>query len=132
MARHGIVYRVRNVRNRILQCVFSLWCDCMVSFMGRFSYRIFLFCPLPQWGAADAEIKVTSGENTVLKCSPFKALSRSVYSHTCYAYCQGFLLYFYPSGPFTCIFSQTSPGFFSSFSSQYHSESFVLRTKNPS
>ena len=25
------------------------------------------------------------------KCSPFKAWSRSVYSHTCYAFCQGFL-----------------------------------------
>ena len=47
--------------------------------------------PTPQWGAADAEIKVPSGENTELKHSPFKAWSRSVYSHTCYAYCQGFL-----------------------------------------
>ena len=45
----------------------------------------------PQWGAADAEIKVPSGENTELKRSPFKAWSRSVYSATCYAYCQGFL-----------------------------------------
>ena len=45
----------------------------------------------PQWGAADAEIKVPSGENTELKRSPFKAWSRSVYSHACYAYCQGFL-----------------------------------------
>ena len=27
----------------------------------------------PQWGAADAEIKVPSGENTELKRSPFKA-----------------------------------------------------------
>ena len=59
----------------------------------------------PQWGAADAEIKVSSGEKTELKRSPFKAWSESVYSHTCYAYCQDFLLaYFYPSGPFTCIF----------------------------
>ena len=45
----------------------------------------------PQWGAADAEIKVPSDEITELKRSPFKAWSRSVYSHTCYAYCQGFL-----------------------------------------
>ena len=45
----------------------------------------------PQWGAADAEIKVPSGENTELKRSPFHAWSRSVYSHTCYAYCQGVL-----------------------------------------
>ena len=44
-----------------------------------------------QWGAADAEIKIPSGENTELKRSPFKAWSRSVYSHTCCAYCQGFL-----------------------------------------
>ena len=45
----------------------------------------------PQWGAADAEIKAPSGENTELKCSPFEAWSRSVYSHTCYTYCQGFI-----------------------------------------
>ena len=50
-----------------------------------------LFAFTPQWGAADAEIKVPSGENTELKRSPFKAWSRSVYSHTCYVYCQGFL-----------------------------------------
>ena len=46
---------------------------------------------VPQWGAADAEIKVPSGENTELKRSPFQAWSRSVYSHTCYAYYQGVL-----------------------------------------
>ena len=45
----------------------------------------------PQWGAADAEIKVPFGENTELKRSPFKVWSRSVFSHTCYAYCQGVL-----------------------------------------
>ena len=45
----------------------------------------------PQWGAADAEINVPSGKNTELKRSPFKAWSSSVYSHTCYAYCQEFL-----------------------------------------
>ena len=44
-----------------------------------------------QWGAADAEIKVPSVENTDLKRSLFKAWSRSVYSHTCYAYCQEIL-----------------------------------------
>ena len=32
----------------------------------------------PQWGSADAEIKVPSGENTELKRSPFKAWSKSV------------------------------------------------------
>ena len=43
----------------------------------------------------NAEIKVPSGENTELKRSPFKAWSRSVYSHTCYAYFQGFLPYLF-------------------------------------
>ena len=45
----------------------------------------------PQWGAADTEIKVPFSENAELKRSPFKVCSRSGYSHTCYAYCQGFL-----------------------------------------
>ena len=67
-----------------------------------------------QWGTADAEIKVPSGENIELKRSPFKAWSRSVYSHACY-YCQGFLpclflplwsvhLHFFPKSPnFSCV-----------------------------
>ena len=50
-----------------------------------------VFLPPPQWGAADAEIKVPSGENTELKRSPFQAWSMSVYSHACYAYCEGVL-----------------------------------------
>ena len=45
----------------------------------------------PQWGAADAEIKVPSDENTETKGSPFKAWSRSAYCYACCAYCQGFL-----------------------------------------
>ena len=53
------------------------------------------FPSAPQWGAADAEIKVPSGENTELKRSPFQAWSRSVYSHICYAYCQGVLPYLF-------------------------------------
>ena len=44
-----------------------------------------------QRGPADAEVKVPSVENTELEGSPFKAWGRSVYSHTCYAYCQRFL-----------------------------------------
>ena len=47
--------------------------------------------PATQWGAADGEIKVPSVENTDLKGSPSESWSRSVYSHACYAYCQGFL-----------------------------------------
>ena len=54
----------------------GIWCDPSIA---------------PQWGAVDAEIKVSSGENVEFKHFPFKALNRSVHSHTCYAYCQGFL-----------------------------------------
>ena len=32
----------------------------------------------PQWGAADAEIKVPSGENTELICSPLPYMLRSL------------------------------------------------------
>ena len=70
--------------------------------MEKMYNRASLSPPPPQWGTVDAEIKAPSGENTALKRSPFKALSRSVYSYTCYAY---------PSGPFTCIFSKTSTDF---------------------
>ena len=65
-----------------------------------------------QWGAADAEIKVPSGENTERKRSPFKARSRSVYSPACYAYCQGFLPHiFLPFWSIHLHFSRPSPNF---------------------
>ena len=66
----------------------------------------------PQWDAADAEIKVPSGENIELKRSPLKALSRSVHSNTCYAYCQGFLpCLFLHFRSIHLHFFQTSPNF---------------------
>ena len=67
----------------------------------------------PQWGAAGAEIKVPSDENTELKGSPFKTWGRSVYCHYAKLTARGFFLgNFYPSGPFTCIFAKTlSKGF---------------------
>ena len=51
-----------------------------------------------QQGAADAKIKVPPVVITkLLKGSSCKAWSRSMYSHTCYTYCQGFLpCYFLP------------------------------------
>ena len=66
-----------------------------------------------QWGAVVAEIKVPSGENTELKRSPFKAWSGSVYSYTCYAYCQGFLpCLFLPFRSIHLHFFQNLPPFF--------------------
>ena len=56
-----------------------------------FPWLVFFLEAFLQWGAADAGIKVPSVENTDLKGSAFKARSRSVYSHTCCAYCQWFL-----------------------------------------
>ena len=64
--------------------------DGIVCFVFYRQYYVHLLFP-PQWGAADAEIKVPSGENTELKRSPFQAWSMSVYSHSCYAYCRGVL-----------------------------------------
>ena len=69
-------------------------------------------CSTLQWGAADAEIKVPSGENTELKRFLFKAWSRSVHSRTCYAYCQGFLSYFYTSLSIHLHFVQNLSRFF--------------------
>ena len=61
------------------------------TFILSLCIQINLLIGPPHWGAADAEIKVPSGENTELKRSPFKAWSGSVYSHACYVYCQEFL-----------------------------------------
>ena len=51
------------------------------GFLGQTPIHFFHvpYLDAPQWGAADAEIKVLSGENTELERSPFKAWSRSVY-----------------------------------------------------
>ena len=92
----------------------SIYFDLCVDATGVVCHQLGLLSnDLPQWGAVDTEIKFPSDENTELKRSPFKAWSRSVYSYTCYSYCQGFLpCLFLPSSPFTCIFSKTSPNFF--------------------
>ena len=67
---------------------------------------------LPQWGASDAEIKVPSVDKTEFKRSPFKAWSRSVYSHTCYTYCQGLLpCLFLPLRSIHLHFSKNLPKF---------------------
>ena len=55
----------------------------LVEMLRTFGYEVPKVVPMclivsrrfPQWGAADAEIKVQSGENTELKRSPFQALS---------------------------------------------------------
>ena len=69
----------------------------------------FVFSPdvNPQWGAADAEIKVPSGENTELNVLPFKpGVGQYIAIHATLTARDFFLAYFYPSGPFTRIFFQ--------------------------
>ena len=64
---------------------------------------------LPQWGASDAEIKVPSGENTELKRSPFQAgVGQYIAIHAALTARDFFRTYFYPFGPFTCIFPNLS------------------------
>ena len=76
------------------------------------------------WGAAKSEIEVPSAENTELKGSPFKTWSRLVYSHTCYAYFQGFLpCLFLLSCTFTCIFFPNLFHFFPCVGCHHHHQS---------
>ena len=58
--------------------VFVSCFDVAVSLL-LLSRPAFIHISSPQWGAADAEIKVLSGGNTKLKCSPFKASYRQVF-----------------------------------------------------
>ena len=70
-------------------------------------------CTTPQWGAADAEIKVPSGENTELKRSPFKVWSRSVYTiHATLTANDFFLANFYLPVHSPAFVSKTSPKIF--------------------
>ena len=67
----------------------------------------------PQWRAANAEIKGPSLGNTERKGFPFKVWSRQyIAMHATLTARNFFLADFYPSGPFTWIFSSTSPEFF--------------------
>ena len=105
-----VCFRRTKIRGKVYGWDFKITFPCCAEFFLFFSFSFdgstvffhplflsILWCSMhtliitPQRGAADAEIKVPSGENTELKPSPFKAWSRSVHSYTCYAYCQGFL-----------------------------------------
>ena len=52
----------------------TVWSFCLFTLISvLMPLVLFVISLVPQWGAADAEIKVPSGENTELKRSPFKA-----------------------------------------------------------
>ena len=98
----GLIWDMNSYVHLVFGKLFT--CVCLARFV------IFVFL---QWRASDTDIKVSFGENTELKHSPFRAWSRSVYSHTCYAYCQGFLpCLFLPFGSIHLHFSKTSSDFF--------------------
>ena len=64
-------------------------CTCMRS--HTVTKKKLLHAASPHSGELRTQKSSPSGENTDFKSSPFKAWSRSVYSHTCYTYCQWFL-----------------------------------------
>ena len=67
----------------------------------------------PQWGAADEEIKVPSGENTELNVLPLKpGVGQYIAIHATLTARDFFLAYFYTSSQFTCIFFQILSRFF--------------------
>ena len=75
---------------------------CLITFLIR----------LPQWGAADAKIKVPSEENTDLKVFRFKpGIGQYIAMHATLTARDFFLANSYPSGPFTCIFPKPLTSF---------------------
>ena len=87
-----MVVRSKACGNVTMQCGASKSTWSSILFVNKKS-RLQLWCRSGELRMQ--KLKVPSGENTELKHSPFKAWSRSVYSHTCYAYCQGFLPYLF-------------------------------------
>ena len=68
--------------------------------------------PEPQWGAADAESKVRSDENTERKVLPLKpGVGQYIAMHATLTARDFFFANFYPSGPFTYIFPKPLPSF---------------------
>ena len=66
----------------------------------------------PQWGAADAEIKVPSGKNIELNVLPLNpGVGQHIAIHATLTARDFFLAYFYSSGPFTRIFPKPLPIF---------------------
>ena len=62
----------------------------------------------PQWGAADAEIK-SHPVKMSLNVLPLKpGVRQYIAIHDTFTARDFFLAYFYPSGPFSCIFFKTS------------------------
>ena len=82
-----------------------------LTFLCKMFYHLF---NEPRGGELrDAEIKVQSVRLQSLKVLPLKpGVGQYIAIHATLTARDFFLAYFYTSGPFTCIFSKTSPNFF--------------------
>ena len=75
-------------------------------------YNQLSLCSSPQWGAANKEIKSHLVRTQSLNVLPLKlGVGQYIAIHATLSFRDFFLAYFYPSGPFTCIFSKTFPDF---------------------
>ena len=85
----------------------------MSSFSRRLRSWLGSVAANPQWGAADAEIKVPSGEIRSLNVPPLKpgVGKKKKAIHAALTARDFFVAYFYPSGPFTSIFPKPLPIF---------------------
>ena len=73
----------------------------------------FLVTKFRQWGAVGAEIKALLARTQSLNVFPLKlGVGQCIAIHVTLTARDFFCTYFYPSGPFTCIFSKASPDFF--------------------
>ena len=109
VANTGSCVGLRNKIGHPAGCRFLCW----VSMQYKLAQKTWLVAP--QWGAADAEIKVPPGENIELrlKVLPLKpGVDQYIAMHATFTARGFFLANSYPSSPFTCIFSKTSPDFF--------------------
>ena len=106
---------VKKLRVRILAGAAGEFSSPALTFCAD-SYSVTVPSPvLRQWDekkTPDAEIIVPSGENTSLNILPLKpGVGQYIAIHATFTARDFFLAYFYPSGPFTRIFSKTSPDF---------------------
>ena len=95
-----------------MQSRVQIYVEVQMCWYAHFLFFLFSFTT-PLWGAADAEIKVPSGENTEsLNFLPLKPrLGSYIAIHATLTARNFFLAYFNPSSPFTSIFFQNVANF---------------------
>ena len=96
--RPGII--TRSVSSAFTSCLFLVWSSSWFSLQRKCCESVLIVVLLNTeqeihgWNTRSESswlLCKAFGTRVCCVCSPFIAWSRSVYSHTCYAYCQGFL-----------------------------------------